>query len=147
MSAEASESARSGTERVRIRPMRREDVAWTASLHERALPHGFFARLGPRFLEAYHETFLDSPEGIALLAELDGERAGFLVGAVDIDAHRAWVVQERRQQLAKLGAACLARRPRELARFARTRAGRYVWALATGGPRPRGGGSGRRRRG
>lgn len=122
---------------MRVRPLRADDLDWTGPLHEEALPHGFFARLGPHFLRAYQQTFLDSPVGIALAAEHEGGPAGFLLGVADVDEHRAWVVRDRRLRLAALGAASLARRPREAARFARTRLGHYAWTVGTGGRRAR----------
>jgi ribosomal protein S18 acetylase RimI-like enzyme len=118
-----------------VRALREDDLDWTGRLQQEALPHGFFTRLGPRFLRAYQQTFLDSPAGIALAAEHEGEPAGFLLGVTDADEHRAWVVRERRARLAVLGAACLARRPRAAARFLRTRLGHYLWTLGTGGRR------------
>lgn len=121
-----------------VRPLRDEDLAWTCPLQEQELPHGFFARLGPRFLCAYQQTFIESPHGIALVAGEDGVPLGFVVGAVDLDAHRAWVVRNRRFRMGILGALCLLRRPSELSRFCRTRISRYARALANGGRRRRG---------
>jgi GNAT superfamily N-acetyltransferase len=120
---------------VRIRPVRAEDLTWTGELQREALPHGFFTQLGPRFLRAYQQTFLDSPFGIALAAEHEGEPAGFLLGVADGDAHRGWVVRTRRLRLAALGAVCLVRRPPAAARFLRTRLGHYLWTLRSGGRR------------
>jgi len=135
VSAPASPQEQHAPERVVVRPLRRDDLDWTGPLQQEALPHGFFTRLGPRFLRAYQETFLDSPHGIALAAEQDGEPLGFLFGAVDVDAHRAWVVRARRSRLAALGALCLLQRPPEAASFLRTRLGRYLRTLARGGRR------------
>lgn len=115
---------------VQIRPLRGADLAWTAALQREALPHGFFARLGTRVLRDYQRTFLDSPYGIALAAEADGEPLGFLVGTADADAHREWVFRRRRARMLAAGLPALAAHPRVLARFVRTRAARYLGRLA-----------------
>lgn len=127
---------------VTVRPLGEEDLLWTATLQRAALPHGFFTRLGPRFLRAYQCTFLDSPFGIALAAERESAPVGFLVGTVDADAHRDWVLSERRRSLARLGLRSLLARPHELARFVGTRSLRYARAVAASfgsqaPPRPR----------
>jgi ribosomal protein S18 acetylase RimI-like enzyme len=124
---------------VRVRPLRPADLAWTARLQREALPHGFFTRLGLRFLRAYHRTYLESPLGIAFAAEReDGAPAGFVLGAVDADAHRAWVLGHRRLRLAVLGALCLAVRPRTSSQFCRTRARHYLRAFVAGRRHARG---------
>jgi GNAT superfamily N-acetyltransferase len=123
---------------ARVRSLQPEDLEWTAPLQREALPHGFFAGLGLPFLRAYQSTFLDSPFGIALAADADGSPVGFLVGAVDADAHRAWVLRHRRARLAALGVLGLLARPGAALRFVRTRARHYVRALARSGRRPRG---------
>ena len=114
---------------VRVRPLAAEDVAWTAELQQAELPHGFFARLGQPFLRAYHLTFLESPFGIALVAERDGRPLAFLVGASEARPHRAWVLRRNRRRLAAAGVACLARHPHVLVELVRTRARRYARAL------------------
>jgi GNAT superfamily N-acetyltransferase len=115
-----------------VRPLTAADLGWTCALQREALPHGFFTELGPRFLAAYQQTFLDSPAGIALAAETEDGPAGFVVGATDAAAHRAWVVRHRGRRLAALGVLALLRRPRAAARFLRTRLGHYLRALLPG---------------
>jgi GNAT superfamily N-acetyltransferase len=116
--------------RLGVRRLRHADLAWTEPLQRSALPHGFFTRLGPTFLRAYQRTFLESPVGIALAAEEDGAPAGFLLGAVDAETHREWVLHNRRGTMFLLGAACLLAHPREAVRFCQTRVGLYLRALA-----------------
>lgn len=114
---------------LRVRPLRLDDLAWTSGLQRAALPHGFFTRLGLPFLRAYQRTFVDSPYAIALAAEDGDSPVGFLVGIVDAGLHRSWIVRRRRIAMGLLGAACLAVRPRELARFLATRTSHYAEAL------------------
>lgn len=109
-----------------VRALHRKDLAFCADLHLDALPHGFFARLGPRFLRAYHASFLDSPHAVALLAQLSGHPAGFLMGVVDPPLHRRWVLRHRGGWLALLGAIALTTRPRLAIQFLRTRLARYA---------------------
>src|SRR5687767_7651024 len=54
---------------VVVRQMTAHDVAFAAALHETALPHGFFGRLGPRFLSSYYQAFVDSPHAVAFVAQ------------------------------------------------------------------------------
>ncbi len=123
---------------LRVRSLRPDDLAWASSLQRAALPHGFFTRLGPRFLRAYQRTFVDSPYAIALVAEDGGSPLGFLVGVTDPALHRSWIVRRRRVRLGLFGAFCLLAHPRELARFLGTRIGHYAHALTRRGtPRRR----------
>lgn len=117
----------------------REHAGYAARLHARALPHGFFARLGPRFLRAYHETFRASPHAVALIATRDGRPVGMLAGTLDTRAHRAWVMRHRRARLATCGALALVVRPRLAWVFLRTRASGYRHRLldrSRAAPRP-----------
>lgn len=105
------------------------DVGPTARLHAKALPGSFFVSLGPRFLRAYHRTFLTSPAGIALLAECDGMTVGFVMGTVDEATHYRHVVRRDRTALGARGIASLASRPALAGRFVRTRLLRYLRGL------------------
>lgn len=102
------------------------DVGRTARLHVKALPGGFFVSLGPRFLRAYHRTFLTSPAGIALLAERDGRTVGFVVGSIDEATHYRHVVRRDRWALGARGLVALVVHPSLLGRFVRTRLYRYL---------------------
>lgn len=113
---------------VELRPLDLRDLAFTAALHAQALPHGFFADLGPRFLRGYHATFLDSPHAVAFVATLGGHPAGVLVGILDPALHTRWVLRRRGMKLALRGALALAVRPRVALRFLRTRVRRYAHA-------------------
>lgn len=74
------------------------DIAAFAEIHKAAFPRSLTTRLGDRFLLDYYSRVLDSPIGIAFLAERDGEALGFAVGFVDparfyCDMHeRKWEV-------------------------------------------------------
>lgn len=115
-----------GPDAGQVRPLQRDDLPFCAQLHLDALPHGFFARLGPRFLRAYYASFLESPHAVALLAAVRGHPAGFLVGIVDPPLHRRWVLRHRGGWLAVLGATALAIRPSVAIQFLRTRVARYI---------------------
>jgi GNAT superfamily N-acetyltransferase len=119
--------ARFSTAVVVVRPMRPRDREFTAALQQQALPHGFFARLGTPFLRAYHETFMASPHGIALVAETHDGPAGFVVGT--FGPHSAWVLRNRWMTLVWRGALALLARPAELVFFLRTRTLSYARRL------------------
>lgn len=125
----SSPAASEGGAGVEVRDLRPLDLPFAADLHESALPHGFFAQLGRRFLRSYYRTFVASPYGIAILAEVDDQPAGVLVGTSDNDIHWRWTARTHGFRLAVLGALALTARPRLVWRFLRTRIGRYVRAL------------------
>lgn len=111
------------------------DAPWAASLHAAELPHGFFARLGRRFLTAYYATFIDSPHAVAFLAEGPDARAGMLVGTVRNRAHYSWVLRNRGGLLVRKGLAGLLKSPPAMSLFLRTRLGWYSGALLRFGMR------------
>lgn len=108
------------------RLMELADLREVEKLHRTALPRGFFVDLGPRFLTAYHRSYLTSPAGIAMVAVADGRLAGFVVGTADKSAHYRHVVRSDRARLSVLGATALVARPALAVRFLRTRVGRYI---------------------
>ncbi len=99
------------------------------ALHRRALPHGFFVGLGPRYLTTYYRCFIEGPEGVAIVAILGGQPIGVLVGTMRNRAHYAWVARERTRTLAGSGAAGLVANPRLAWPFVRTRLVRFVRGL------------------
>lgn len=109
--------------------MEATDLGPTAHLHRAALPGSIFVSLGPRFVRAYHRTFVSSPVGIALLAECNGRVVGFVVGTFDEAGHFHHVVREDLWSLVFPGAAGLLIRPVLLGRFVRTRLVRYLRGL------------------
>ncbi|MFC4563413.1 GNAT family N-acetyltransferase [Nocardiopsis mangrovi] len=106
--------------------MELSDVPAAVHLHRSNLPTGFFVELGERFLGRYYRTFLTSPAAVALVAEVEGRPAGFLVGCTDEIVHRRHIMRLDRWRLARAGAASLLVRPELTARFMRTRAQRYI---------------------
>lgn len=112
-----------------VRDARRADLAATACLHARWLARGFFPRLGPVFLRAYHASFARSPVGVALVASIDGEPVAFLVGTLDNERHYRWVTRHRAVHLAAAGLVGLGRDRALLGEFVRTRARRYARSL------------------
>lgn len=115
---------------VRIRQLRDGDVASTAALHSRALPGGFFPRLGGTFLRSYHCTFADSPHALGLVCVDDGDRPyAFLLAVLDTEAHGAYVLRRWGARLAARALLALLLRPHVLWVFLRTRVSRYARGL------------------
>lgn len=118
-----------------VRPATEHDLSITAAAHARLLPHGLFPRLGPRYMQRWHATFLDSPHGVALVAHncSAGSQgrpvAGFLVGSTHQARHVDRVVARHRGDLARAGALALARRPLLGVHFVRTRSRTYARRL------------------
>jgi ribosomal protein S18 acetylase RimI-like enzyme len=109
-----------------------DHLGFAADLHASALPPGLFTALGPRWLQAYYRTFVDSPYGVTLLATLEGRPVGMLAGTTDTAAHRAWISRASRRRLIAIGLRAAARRPRVALLLARARGRRL------GRRRPRG---------
>lgn len=105
------------------------DVVATAEIHARELPHGYFAHLGRRFLEAYHRAFVDSPQAVALVATRDDRVAGFLVGTVRTSRHWSYVVRRHGWRLAVAALAGLVRHPSTVLPLVVRRLRRYARAL------------------
>ena len=121
-----------------VGPLARHHIADVAALHLDALPHGFFARLGHRFLRAYYEAFVASPHAIALVATTGEQPIGMVVGTARPRAHTRWILRRRGPRLALIGALALAQRPRLALTFARTRIASYAsaWRRARRRERP-----------
>lgn len=114
---------------VVVRAMESRDLCFAAALHEQSLRHGLFPALGRRFLVRYLGTYLRSDASVALVAELAGSPAGFLVGVLDESTHYRHVLQRHGTKLAASGLVALMTRPRVAWRFLQTRAYRYVLGI------------------
>lgn len=123
------------------------EAGFAACLHADALPHGFFASLGERYLRAYYMSFLASPHACALMADRDGIPLGFVVGSLDPEAHRSFTIRRHGARLALQGGRALVLHPRLGVDFLSTRVGRYTKGIVrslrprssqpTGEPHPR----------
>jgi GNAT superfamily N-acetyltransferase len=103
-----------------------DDFRWSSAMHRTALSSGLFPRLGPRFIRAYHRSFVESPHGVALAVEVDGRPVGFVLGVLDDRAHYRYVLRHHGIGLGIRAVAAMGVRPRVLALFVRTRASRYL---------------------
>jgi ribosomal protein S18 acetylase RimI-like enzyme len=119
---------------IAIRHLRPEEAEASARLHCDVLDMEFLARCGPKFLAAYHRSWIASPDGMALAA-LDSEQhlVGVLLGAVDPAAHYRQVLRHGGPALAlRLLSRALVhpRLARELATTRSTRYARGLWRIA-----------------
>lgn len=131
------------SEHVVVRALGDPHRRFAADLHCAVLPSGLFPRLGSRFMMSYHAAFEQSPYAVALVASVDEEPVGLLMGTVDDQAHHRWIVRHRGGRMAFSGAVALLCRPRLAVLFIRTRARRYLTRLlglrrvgSKGGPTP-----------
>lgn len=106
-----------------------DDLPQVSILYEQALDHGLFPRLGPRFLERYLATFVDSPHSTATVATSEGTIAGFVVATLRPGAHGRWLRRNSLVPLLLHGGGALLVRPRLLLTFLTTRLGRYLRGL------------------
>ena len=119
-----------------VRDLQGRELPASSALHARALPDGFFARLGPRFLRTYHRSFVESPHAVALVSTDAGAFEGFLLAVLDPAPHGAYVLRRWGPELAVRGAVALLARPAVLVLFLRTRLVRYARGLWRRGRRP-----------
>lgn len=98
---------------VRVRPLRSADPGFVVAQHQESLPEGLYARLGERFLHAYHSAYLESPGTAGMVAELDTRPVGFVTGIVSTATHRT-AMQQAWPRLATAAALALLQRPTTL---------------------------------
>lgn len=115
---------------VQLRRMGLQDLSFVTGLHQATFCGGFFVRLGARFLSRYYRTFLDGPLATALVCENEGVTRGYLVGVLDPPEHRRLLLRHHGLPLAVSAFVNLIRRPGLALHFLRTRARRYLRALA-----------------
>lgn len=111
---------------MRIRRLVAAEAGFAARLHAEALPHGFFAALGYRYLRAYYLSFLDSPHAGAFVAGIEGAPIGFVAGSFDPVAHRRFTIRRHGARLALEGGRALVCHPGLGIDFLSTRLGRYT---------------------
>ena len=112
-----------------IRSFTAGDVQAAARLHAAQLPHGFFPRLGPRFLREYYRSFIASPFACAFVAGPSGQVEGLVVGVLQPREHKRWLLRRRALRLALVGLVSLLMRPRMWTLFLRDRLPRYWQAV------------------
>lgn len=115
---------------TRIRRMGLQDLGFVVNEHARCFPHGFFARLGPRFLARYYRTFLDGPLSLAIVTEINGAPVGYLVGILDTREHRRLLLRHHGVALAWTALLAMAVRPWLVAIFIWTRLRRYLTSIS-----------------
>ncbi|HET9078295.1 MAG TPA: GNAT family N-acetyltransferase [Acidimicrobiales bacterium] len=117
-------------EQLRIRTLQPGDAPASAGMHLEVLSMEFLARLGPRFLTAYHRAWIRSPAGLALGAEDgSGRLVGVLLGGLDPAAHYGWVLRRSGPGLALRLAGVAVAHPVLARDLIATRAVRYARAL------------------
>ena len=72
-----------------VTPLQEDDLDAVARLHVAGFGDAFLATLGVPFLRHYYRTFLDYPEGCALVARrgMGGAAVGFVCGTEDVTRH------------------------------------------------------------
>lgn len=88
------------TEHLTLRRMGVQDLDFVLEQHKMHFPDNVFHRLGPRMLQCYYRTFLDSNHAVALVALIDGHPSGYLTGVLDTVRHRQLVKQFHKSSLA-----------------------------------------------
>lgn len=66
---------------LQVRALRREDIPALLPVHREAFEGTLGVALGQRYLTAFLQWFIDYPESVCLVCELDGQPAGYVFGA------------------------------------------------------------------
>ena len=69
---------------VYLRPARSNDLDHLVELHMEAFADHRAARLGTAYVRAGHRWFLEQPDTIHYVAELEGGVVGFVEGAIEV---------------------------------------------------------------
>ena len=69
---------------VKVRPASPDDAVAVARLHRDEIPEGFLSSLPPSFLRRLYRRITSSPGSFLLVAEHDGDIAGFIAGSVAV---------------------------------------------------------------
>jgi ribosomal protein S18 acetylase RimI-like enzyme len=78
-----------------VRPGTRDDASRVAALHAGRITEGFLPTLGPAFLTRLYRRIVAAPEGIVLVADVDGEVVGFVAAATSLDRiYRSFLVRD-----------------------------------------------------
>src|ERR1019366_4632121 len=84
------------TDKVNVRALVDADLREAALIHRGVLDMEFLSRLGPTFMRAYYQAWIDSPGAISLAAlDDDGHLLGVLLGASDPATHVRAMVRHR----------------------------------------------------
>ena len=110
-----------------LRPLRPEDVAASARLHQEVLGTEFLGRCGDGFVRLYHRAWLESPVSLALTAvDESGELVGVLLGAFEPETHYRTMVRKQGPVLALRLVVRAASHPSFARELVATRAVRYA---------------------
>jgi ribosomal protein S18 acetylase RimI-like enzyme len=127
---EASRSHVTAEAHHTVRIMDRTDLEAVVAWHREAFPAGFYAQLGPRFMDRWFRFHLDSPASVSLVAcDSAGSVVGYLLGTLDDAEYGSRALTEDAQLFAR-GAAALTVRPALGIEFSRRRARAYAGRVA-----------------
>ncbi len=129
-----------GAPELSVRVATPADLRRTSAWQVSHLYVGLFPRLGARFVRHLQASYLTSPFGVALVAEVQNagrrEPVGFLLGSTDERAHVDYVLRHRLVPLAMSGGTAMLRRPTVAYDFLRTRVPPYVRRVRGARQRP-----------
>jgi GNAT superfamily N-acetyltransferase len=84
------------TDKVNVRTLVDADLREAALLHRDVLDMEFLSRLGPAFMRAYYQAWIEAPGSISLAAlDDDGRLLGVLLGANDPATHVRAMIRHR----------------------------------------------------
>lgn len=71
---------------VGVRAGTAADAGVASDLHASQISGGFLSLLGPRFLKRLYQRICASPHSFLIIAECDGQPAGFIAGSTDVSS-------------------------------------------------------------
>ena len=85
------------TAQIRVRDMKLAEVKIVVKIHLKSFPNFFLTSLGPAFLSELFTATIADPDGIGLVAELNAQPVGYVIGTVNPNgfyvrlARRRWL--------------------------------------------------------
>ncbi len=94
-----------------IRPMRPADLHDIVHVHLNSFPNFFLTFLGPGFLKLLYHNIARDPDGIVLVADVEGKVAGFVAGVTRQTGFYQRLIQRQKWAFAWAAIGAVVRRP------------------------------------
>ena len=104
---------------VSVRPLRVEDIDQVVPVHLEAFPDVFLSLLGPRCLNRLYQGFVESRQGVCLVAVTNARILGVVGGSTDQHGFYGWLIRKHWCAFGIAGTLAALRTPRIIPRLIR----------------------------
>jgi GNAT superfamily N-acetyltransferase len=91
--------------------MSADDLQEVVEVHLQSFPSFFLTFLGPKFLTLLYQNIPDCPEGVAIVASLNGRVEGFIAGVTQQKGFYRRIIKEHKWAFAAASLGALIKRP------------------------------------